>query len=85
MANGCFLAGITRSRTIDLLRDDGVEVLEATLSLDDFRDADEIFTSGNAQKIMHATQFEDRHLQYGPISRRARELYWDWSANTAAV
>ena len=65
--------------------DDGVEVLEATLSLDDFRDADEIFTSGNAQKIMHATQFEDRHLQYGPISRRARELYWDWSANTAAV
>ena len=85
MANGCFLAGITRSRTIGLLRGDGVEVEETTLSLDDFRDADEIFTSGNAQKIMHATQFEDRHLQFGPISRRARELYWDWSAGTAAV
>ena len=39
--------------------------------------ADEIFTSGNAQKIMHATKFEDRHLQWGPLSRRARELYWD--------
>ena len=85
IATGCFLAGITRSRIIGLLRDDGVEVLEKTLSVEDFEDADEIFTSGNAQKIMHATQFQDRHLQYGPLSRRARELYWDWSAGTAAI
>ena len=85
MANGCFLAGITRTRVTGLLREDGVEVQEKTLSIDDFRDADEIFTSGNAQKVMHATQFEERHLQYGPLSRRARELYWDWSAGTAAV
>ncbi len=85
IATGCFLAGITRSRIIGLLRDDGVEVQETTLTVADFEDADEIFTSGNAQKIMHATRFEDRHLQYGPLSRRARELYWDWSAGTAAV
>ena len=85
IATGCFLAGITRSRIIGLLRDDGVEVRETTLTVEDFEDADEIFTSGNAQKIMHATKFKDRHMQYGPLSRRARELYWDWSAGTAAV
>jgi branched-chain amino acid aminotransferase len=79
--SGCFLDGITRQRVIGLLRDDGVEVVEKTLVLDDFRDADEIFTSGNAMKVMHATQFEDRHLQYGRISRRARELYWDYAAS----
>lgn len=85
IATGCFLAGITRTRIMDLMREDGIEVVEKTLTVEDFDGADEIFTSGNAQKIMHATKFQDRHLQYGPLSRRARELYWDWSAGTAAV
>ena len=79
--SGCFLNGITRQRVISLLRDDGVEVVEKTLTLDDFRQADEIFTTGNAMKVMHATQFEDRHLQYGRLSKRARELYWDFAAS----
>lgn len=79
--SGCFLDGITRQRVIRLLRGDGVEVVEKTLSLDDFREADEIFTTGNAMKVMHATQFEDRHLQYGRLSKRARELYWDFAAS----
>lgn len=79
VATGCFLAGITRARVIDLLRQDGCEVREASVTLDDLRTADEIFTTGNAQKVMHAIQFEDRHLQWGPLARRARELYWDYS------
>ena len=79
--SGCFLNGITRQRTIGLLRDDGVEVVEKTLTVRDFMEADEIFTSGNAMKIMHVTQLEDRNLQYGRLSRRARELYWDYAAS----
>ncbi|MEO0361269.1 MAG: branched-chain amino acid aminotransferase [Pseudomonadota bacterium] len=78
--SGCFLNGITRQRTISLLREDGVEVREETLTMDDFMEADEIFTTGNAMKVMHVTQLEDRHLQYGPLSRRARDLYWDYAA-----
>ena len=35
--NGTFLAGITRARIIDLLRDDGVEVVEAALTVADSR------------------------------------------------
>ncbi len=76
---GCFLNGITRQRVIGLLRADGVTVNETTLTLEDFRAADEIFSTGNAIKVMPVTRFEDRHLQYGPLARRARELYWDFA------
>ena len=79
--SGCFLNGITRQRTISLLREDGVEVVEKSLSLQDFMEADEIFTTGNAMKVMHVTQLEDRNLQYGRLSKRARELYWDYAAS----
>lgn len=80
--SGCFLNGITRQRAISLLRQDGVTVREETLTMADFMSADEIFTTGNAIKVMHVTQLEDRNLQYGPIARRARELYWDYAAST---
>ena len=73
---GCFLDGITRQRVIGLLRGDGVTVREKTLTLEDFRAADELFTTGNAHKVMPILLFDDRHLQYGPLTRRTRELYW---------
>jgi len=78
-ASGCFLNGITRQRVISLLRDDGVTVHETCLTLDDFRAADEIFTSGNAGKVLPVTRLEDRHLQMGPVYARARALYWDYA------
>lgn len=74
--NGTFLAGITRQRVIQLLRDDGIEVRERTLTHQDFLEADEIFSSGNASKVMPITRIETRELQPGPLFRRARELYW---------
>jgi len=76
---GCFLNGITRQRVIGLMRADGVTVNETTLTLDDFHAADEIFVTGNAIKVMPVNRLEERHLQYGPMGRRARELYWDFA------
>jgi len=76
---GCFLNGITRQRVIGLLRTDGVAVNETSLSLEDFEQADEIFATGNAIKVVPISQFEDRHLQHGPLAQRARELYWDFA------
>jgi branched-chain amino acid aminotransferase len=76
---GCFLNGITRQRVIKLLRADGVRVNEVTLTLEDFEQADEIFATGNAIKVLPIIQFEDRHLQFGPLARRARSLYWDFA------
>ncbi|MEO1315260.1 MAG: branched-chain amino acid aminotransferase [Pseudomonadota bacterium] len=79
VANGCFLAGITRNRVLSLLAEDGMEAREATLTLDDLRGADELFTTGNAGKVLPVTRFEDRHLQHGPVTRRARDLYWAYA------
>ncbi|MCR9068594.1 MAG: branched-chain amino acid aminotransferase [Rhodobacteraceae bacterium] len=82
--NGTFLNGITRQRHIKNLRADGVEVVETVLSFDDFRAADEVFMSGNLNKVTPVTEFEGTHYQHGPVTKRVRELYWDWAAREAA-
>ena len=83
IANGTFLSGLTRARHIKNLRADGVAVHEAVLSFDDFRSADEVFLSGNLNKVTPVTEFDGTMYQIGPITRRVRELYWDWAASTA--
>ena len=77
--NRSFLAGITRRRVISLLREAGVEVLEKMLTIKDFMDADEIFSTGNYSKVVPITRIEDRMLQPGPLHGKARKLYWDWA------
>ena len=77
--NGTFLNGITRQRVISLLRGAGVAVHEVTLTIEDFRSADEIFSTGNISKVVPVIGFDDRSLPYGPITRKARQLYWDWA------
>lgn len=79
IANGTFLAGITRARHIANLRADGVAVREAVLTFEDVRAADEVFLSGNMMKVTPVTEFDGTHYQHGPMTRRARELYWDWA------
>ena len=78
-ANGTFLAGITRKRVIGLLRDAGMTVEETTLKIEDFRAADEIFTSGNFSKVVPIIGLDDRKLKPGPVYTKARKLYWDWA------
>jgi branched-chain amino acid aminotransferase len=83
--NGTFLAGITRARHIANLRADGFTVHETVLTFDDARAADEIFLSGNMAKVTPVASFDDRGYPTGanqnPITRRTRELYWDWAAS----
>jgi branched-chain amino acid aminotransferase len=79
IANGTFLNGVTRQRTIALLERAGVRVYERTITYDELRDADEIFSTGNYGKVMPVTRIEDRDLQPGPIYARARALYWAWA------
>lgn len=81
IANGTFLAGITRARHIKNLQADGVKVHEAVLSFQDFHEADEIFMSGNMNKVTPVTALDDTQFQIGPIARKARALYWDWAAS----
>ena len=82
VANGTFLAGITRARHIANLRADGVEVVETVLTFDDARLADEIFLSGNFAKVTAVAEFDGTPYPNRPMTERARALYMDWAATT---
>jgi branched-chain amino acid aminotransferase len=79
VANGTFLAGITRQRVIGLLREDSVTVVEKTLTYQDFKTADEIFATGNYSKVVPVTRIDDRALPFGPFYALARKRYWDFA------
>ncbi len=78
-SNGTFLAGITRSRVLDLLRAAGREVRECAVTPAMLESADEIFATGNFGKVQPCTRFGERHLQPGPVAAQARALYLDWA------
>ena len=77
--NGTFLSGITRARTIDLLRQAGRTVTEKSLSVKDFMEADEIFSTGNHSKVVPVIRIEGRDLQPGPVAQLSRDAYWEWA------
>jgi branched-chain amino acid aminotransferase len=77
--NGTFLNGITRQRVINLLRGDGVNVVEKTLRYADFLAADEIFSTGNFAKVAPVIRIDERELKPGPLYTKARKLYWDFA------
>ncbi|MCG6904521.1 MAG: branched-chain amino acid aminotransferase [Rhodobacter sp.] len=79
IANGTFLSGITRARHINNFGLDGTRVHETVLTFDDFRDADEVFMSGNMSKVTPVTEFDGTNYQVGPVTRRVRDMYWDWA------
>lgn len=77
--NGTFLSGITRARHISNLSAAGIKVHETVLTYTDFESADEIFMSGNMNKVTAVTAFEDFQFQIGSVTKKARDLYWDWA------
>ena len=78
--NGTFLDGITRRRTMALLREAGIEVRETQVAWSDVLGADEVFSTGNLGKVLPITRVEDRAFQPGPVYGRAREAYFAWAA-----
>ena len=77
--NGTFLSGITRARHISNLSAAGIKVHETVLAYSDFETADEIFMSGNMNKVTAVTAFEDFQFQIGAVTKKVRDLYWDWA------
>lgn len=86
IANGTFLSGLTRARHIKNARAAGLTVHEAILTYDDFHKADEVFLSGNFAKVTPVREFDGTHYPApGPITRKMRDLYWDWARQEAAA
>jgi branched-chain amino acid aminotransferase len=79
VANGTFLAGITRTRVMELLRGAGKQVEERALTYADFLAADEVFTTGNYSKVAPVTRIDAQSYQPGPVAQLARGLYWEFA------
>ena len=83
--NGTFLAGVTRNRTVKLLRNAGITVQERTVTVRDLDEADEMFTTGNAGKVQPVSRYESRDLQPGPLGRQAHELYMTFARTQRVI
>jgi len=70
------LDGITRGHVIELLRADGVEVVEAIAVLSDAWTADEAFLTGTGAEVVPIATIDGRTLSApGPLTRRAQRLF----------
>lgn len=74
------LGGITRDTVIQLLADQGIEVVEMRYTRDMLYTADEIFMCGTAAEITPVREVDDRQIgdgTPGEITRMIQESYFD--------
>jgi branched-chain amino acid aminotransferase len=77
--SSAILAGITRDTTIQLLREQGVEVREELISRDELYIADEVFLTGTAAEITPVREIDHRRIgrgEAGPLTRRLQESFF---------
>lgn len=73
------LAGITRDTTIQLLREQGIEVREEMIARDELYVADEVFLTGTAAEITPVRDIDHRKIgrgEAGPLTRRLQESFF---------
>jgi branched-chain amino acid aminotransferase len=77
--SGAILAGITRDTTIQLLREQGVDVREEPVARDELYTADEVFLTGTAAEITPVRDIDHRKIgrgEAGPVTRRLQESFF---------
>jgi branched-chain amino acid aminotransferase len=83
IANGTFLAGITRARVIKLLAEVNITVEERSAKPEELTTAKEIFNTGNFGKVTPCIRYESRQLPIGEIATIAFERYMAFAAQHA--
>jgi branched-chain amino acid aminotransferase len=75
LSSGC-LGGITRELLIEWAIDDGIEVVEAELGLDDLRAATEVLLTSSTRDVQPVRLVDDRHLEApGALGTAAADLF----------
>ncbi len=83
IANGTFLAGITRARVIKLLAEVNIAVEERSVKPEELMTAKEIFNTGNFGKVTPCIRYESRQLLIGEIAKIAFARYMAFAAQHA--
>ena len=68
------LEGITRDSAIQIIRADGMSLIERDLDRDDLFSADEIFMTGTAAEVKSVTQIDDVVIGDGNVGQLTRRL-----------
>ncbi len=74
------LEGITRNSVIDLLKDEGMEVIEIDLARGSLYTADEVFLTGTAAEVTPVREIDGRPIgdgKPGAVTRKAQDLFSD--------
>ena len=77
---GTILTGITRASVIQLAKDNGIEVEEKTLKLDDIYNADEALFTGTAAEVTSIGSLDDKKIgngEIGPITAKLKNIFMD--------
>lgn len=73
--NKTFLNGITKQRVISLLKEEGIDVLETKVSVDDLLSANEVFSTGNFGKVLPVRKIDKITYDIGVVCKKALSLY----------
>jgi branched-chain amino acid aminotransferase len=74
------LRGITRAAVVEIAREAGYDVAEATLTRYDFYTADEIFLSGTAAEIVGVVKLDGRKIGTGNVGPVTKDVAARFSA-----
>jgi branched-chain amino acid aminotransferase len=74
------LNGITRNTIITLAKEQGYDVVETTMKIEELYDADEVFFTGSAAEVTPIREIDDHIIgngSRGPITKKLQTMYFD--------
>ena len=58
-----------------MLKEEGIDVLETCISVDDLLSADEVFSTGNFGKVLPVRKIDKVDFEIGAVCKKAINLY----------
>ncbi len=74
------LNGITRNTIITLAKEQGYDVVETTMKIEQLYDADEVFFTGSAAEVTPIREIDDNTIgngSRGPVTEKLQTMYFD--------
>ena len=74
------LNGITRNTIMTLAKEQGYDVLERVIKIEELYDADEVFFTGSAAEVTPIREIDDKTIgngSRGPVTEKLQTMYFD--------
>ncbi len=77
---GTILPGLTRNAIMQIAKDNLINVVEKTISLEELKNADELFFTGTAAEVTGIKQVNDDiigNAELGPVTNKLKTIFTD--------